>query len=673
MPTFRSGSVNLAGIQNPAVYVDIIPPTPIVNGVPTNIQGVVGVASWGPVGAALPLSGPSDASIKYGVPIIRPYDLATHVWAASSVGAAVNFRGVRVTDGTDAAATATVQTSGGTATAKYTGSLGNQISLNFQKGVNSGSYNAVVNFPGANPEVWQNITNGVASFTVTAPTGLTSVPGIAIGAPNLATGQQAVAAAQLKVSTAPTVVSGGTSGFVVGDTINLPYGVVLTVATVASGAVATVTLTNPGQILVGSAPSNPVAMVSTSGSGVGTPTFTLAWTLGTPIISNPGQGYTTAPTCSFVGGGGTGGSLTAVISFWAGLAQAINYGTAQRGASNYLLFTAGASTAAPTTGVATALSGGSDGASGVGTAQMLGSDTLPRKGMYALRATGCDGFDLCDVTDTTSWATQISFAISETMWAALTTAAGDSIENCVATRQSAGVDDTNFWLCEGDWPTFYDTQNGLARLVSPQAFQIGLAGNLSPEQSPINKNLIGVVATQTSTQGLVIADADETVAQTGGIDVIGQSEDLGETFFSFLTGRNGSSNTAANGMEYTRLTNFIARSLQGSATRSIVGLLQSSKSTDPTRSKAKMILDTFFGGLASPSVGSNGYGLIDSWSVKCDLTNNPPNLQALGFLFAYCAVRYLNVVRYFVIKLAGGGNVQVSVQNTPPSPSQFTS
>mgnify|MGYP003336130354 CR=1 FL=1 len=43
-----------------------------------------------------------------------------------------------------------------------------------------------------------------------------------------------------------------------------------------------------------------------------------------------------------------------------------------------------------------------------------------------------------------------------------------------------------------------------------------------------------------------------------------------------------------------------------------------------------------------------------------------------GFLFAYAAVRYLNTVRYFVIKLAGGGNVDVSSQATAPTASQFS-
>ena len=35
--------------------------------------------------------------------------------------------------------------------------------------------------------------------------------------------------------------------------------------------------------------------------------------------------------------------------------------------------------------------------------------------------------------------------------------------------------------------------------------------------------------------------------------------------------------------------------------------------------------------------------------------------------FAFCAVRYLAVVRYFVIRLAGGNNVTVTVQDTAPT------
>ena len=95
-----------------------------------------------------------------------------------------------------------------------------------------------------------------------------------------------------------------------------------------------------------------------------------------------------------------------------------------------------------------------------------------------------------------------------------------------------------------------------------------------------------------------------------------------------------------------------------------------------TRQQAKALFDGLSAQLASPQfgLGINGQGMIDiPWLVQCDLLNNPPNLQALGFLFLYWQVRYLNVVRYFVIKFQGGGNVTVSVQNNVPSPTQFAS
>ena len=78
-----------------------------------------------------------------------------------------------------------------------------------------------------------------------------------------------------KVSTA--VVAVGGTGYIVGNTINLGNGVVLTVATVTTGAVATTTITQPGSFNAAMpTPTNPVSQVSTNGSGTGA-TFTLTW------------------------------------------------------------------------------------------------------------------------------------------------------------------------------------------------------------------------------------------------------------------------------------------------------------------------------------------------------------------------------------------------------------
>ena len=522
MPTILDTQANLAALQVPGVYVDIITPSPFISGVPTNQVGVVGVGSWGPLNAIVYVSKPNDCAYKIGVPVVRNRDIATHVWAASQVGGIASFLCVRVSDGTDVAATAVIQTNCITLTAKYSGILGNSITFVVNAGTAANSYSAMIGFPGGATEIFNNIT----------------------------------------------------------------------------------------------------------GSG---------------------------------------------NAFWVNLAAAINNGNATRGPSNYVIASAGIGTTAPTLATLVTLSSGTDGASGVTDVMLVGQDTVPRKGMYALRNSGVDTFTLVDQSTSSQYSAIDSFALSESALAVLATVSGDTITNAVTTRTSAGLDDFWTWLIVGDWPTFYDSQNGYSRLINPTAFAIGLAGNLSPEQSPLNKPLRGISSTQRNDARQTYSDAELQVAELGGIDlIVGPPTTPGGQYYSFITGRNASSNTAGNGVEWTRLTNFIARSLDSVAAGSIVGKLQSIQANDPTRRQAKALLDGFFAQLADPAVGSGGYGMIDTWSVQCDLANNPPNLQARGYLFAYAAVRYLNTVRFFVIKLAGGGNVQVTSQSTVPTPAQFS-
>jgi hypothetical protein len=666
MPTFQDGTVNIYGITNPGLYVDIVPQTPIINGFPSNVEGLVGVGSWGPIGAALSFTGVNDC--PYGSAQIRPYDLPTHVLVAVSQGQNVAFKGVRVSDGTDTAASVSLPNSLGTLTALYTGSLGNQIGIAFQAGTNAGAYTAVVSMPGQAPQTFQNIVGALASATVSG-TNFTSVPVIQLSAPQITGGIQATARATLVTTGTPTLTAPGT-GFAVNDTVTFANGLVVKVTAVTGGVPSTISVLTPGTLTSGSVPTNPLAQSSTSGAGTGM-TLTLTWAIGPVQIVEPGFGYTSM-NATLVGGGGTGQSITITTSFAAALARAINEGSPQNSPSSTVMFTAGTGTGAPTLGVITYMAGGTDGAAGVGTAQMLGTDTLPRKGMYALRSSGCDCFALCDLSDSTSFATQLSFGLQETMLPVTTGPFGDTIANAVALRQTTGIDSYGLWWLVGDWPQFYDTTNGILRYVSPQAFALGLAGNLSPEQSPINKQLIGVEATETSNLGIITASAQNAQAQNGGVDFIGRTTDLGENYFSFCTGNNASSLVPSNRVEYTRLTYWLARQLQSFAAKSIVGQMQSIQANDPTRTKAKMIIDSFLQLLCDPDFGSNGYGMIDTFATVCDLTNNPPSSQALGFLFLYAQVRYLNAVRYFIIKLQGGGNVTVTSQENAPTQSQLS-
>jgi hypothetical protein len=675
MPTFLQGQQNLAALTVPGEYVEIIPPSPFLVGQPTNLVGVVGVASWGKPGAVIPVSNTIDGAVKIGQAQIRTHDMATYVAAASLVGGAAVFNCVRVTDGTDTAATASVQSGAIVLTAANTGVLGNQIQFVLSQGTSVGSFLASIAFPGATPEIFNNIGNGIGSVAVTPGSGYTSVPVVNVSftfsQANNPNNAKPVVQATLAVSGA-TVVNGGTSGFVVNDLVNLTNGVVVKVLTAASGVIGTVSVLHAGSLTAGNIPTNPVTMLSTSGAGVGNPTFTLTWQLGPANIINPGSGLLTAVLTTTGGSPGTAGSYAAALSPWLNLANALNNGNATHGPSQFVVATAGTSNVTPVLGSAVVLSGGTDGASGVTDETLIGVDVFPLTGMFSLSSSGVAAFTLCDLSTPALWQTMDAFALAQNSLSCVSTISGDTIENAVATRLSVGLDDEWTWICVGDFPTFFDAANGVSRLVSPSAFQIGYVGNASPQLSPLNTVLRGISATQRTQSGQAYQDSDLQVANTGGVDlIIGPPTTLGGDYFTFATGLNASSNTAANGVNYTTMTNFLANTAQSKAAGSIIGQLQSIQANDPTRANAAALFNGFSNQLTNPLVGSNGIGIIDGFAVQCNLQNNPPALQALGYLFLFWQVRYLNTVRFFVVELQGGGNVTVSSQSTVPTVAQL--
>ena len=101
----QQGQINTTALSVPGLYVQIVPPSwTLLNGVPTNILGIVGTATWGPVDSPTIASGVTDTASQFGAMQPRKYDLGTAVAAASSQGGSAALRLVRVTDGTDVAA-----------------------------------------------------------------------------------------------------------------------------------------------------------------------------------------------------------------------------------------------------------------------------------------------------------------------------------------------------------------------------------------------------------------------------------------------------------------------------------------------------------------------------------------------------------------------------------------
>lgn len=164
MPIVQQGSINTTALVVPDLYVQIVPPQNLVlNGVPTNVVGVVGTASWGPVGHPVIVATMADYAQSFGPVIAAKYDMGTQVATAVQQGAQ-NFRCVRVSDNTDSAAQAVLPGTTVTFTALYTGSLGNQITLTLSGGSRQNTWRLAVSLPGLQPEVFDNIAGSGAAF-----------------------------------------------------------------------------------------------------------------------------------------------------------------------------------------------------------------------------------------------------------------------------------------------------------------------------------------------------------------------------------------------------------------------------------------------------------------------------------------------------------------------------
>jgi uncharacterized protein len=505
MTIVQANTINPTALLVPDLYVVIKPPsTVLLNGVPTNILGIVGTATWGPVNSPTISSGVAETTNKFGSMQPRKFDLGTAVAAAALQGAA-NFRLVRVTDGTDVA----------------------------------------------------------ASTTITCASAA------------LAT---AIAAA----------INNGQSG-----------------------------LRGPSKLVVAS-----------TSSAVLTLTAIYTGSTGNSLVANIGPGSAAATS-----------NLTISLP-----------GLVPESFTNMGVATSTASSATFT--------GGTDGAATITASVLVGQDTIPRKGMYALRNTGTSIAVLADADDSTQWTTQVAFGLSEGIYMIMTGPAGDTIANAVSAKATAGIDSFAAKLLFGDWIYINDNVNNQVRVVSPQGFSAGVLANLSPEQSSLNKQMFGIVGTQKSMSNQVYSAADLQALAAAGIDVITNPIPAGKQFGARI-GHNSSSNAVIHGDNYTRMTNYIASTINAG-----MGIYIGRTMTAEEFAEAKATLDAFFFNMYNEQMIGNPQGTIP-WSVVLDASNNPQSQTALGIQQANVKVQYLAINEVFILNIEGGQSVQITRQIVP--------
>jgi hypothetical protein len=572
MPIFASGTLNVTSLLVPDLYIQIVPPSQLsLNGIPSNMVGLVGTAQWGPVSVPVSVASMQAFALSFGSIQNRTYDMGTHAAVITQQGGN-NMTCVRVTDGTDTAATAAVATNI-TFNGKYTGTFGNQVSVTIQPGAGAGSWRAIIGAPGFLPEVFDNLgatVSGVVHPAVSA--------------------------------SATVVLNSSVSGIV------------------------------PGMLV--------------SGTGVtGTPTVSSVTNLTTVVLSVP-QTLTDLTALTFV-------SSNAQI--WAAMAAAINTGqNTLRGASNYVTAVDGIGTTTPTS-TQYVLTGGTDGITSITSSVMVGNGTTT--GMYALAGSGMAFLDVCDLTDPTQFSTVDGFAVQQSCYAIQAMASGQTATTGATAKQATGVNSYNSKIMLGDWCFWNDPQNQVVRLISPAAFMVGRLSNLSPEQSSLNKPIYGIAGTQKSGFGSLNAfysTADLNTLELNGIDVItnpgaGQISEWTARF-----GHNSSTNITVHLDNYTTLTNYVAKTLEGGLGFYIGQVISQQLFGNITATLTQFLQNlTGAGMLVSPD-GSVPYG------VQCNLANNPPSQTQLGIVQANVQAVFPSILEKFLVNLQGGNTVVVT-------------
>ncbi|MBV8656620.1 MAG: phage tail protein [Burkholderiales bacterium] len=629
MSVSPAGAINTTALVVPGVYVQIIPPqVAYLNGLPTNILGVVGTATWGPVNSPTTISSMATYAAQFGAIQARKYDMGTAVAAAVLQGAN-SFRCVRVTDGTDTAATIPVTAAGTQATGTLTFTVnptnGQNVVLNGTTitFVTSGAVGAQVNIGGTLANTLTNLQTLLSGGTVIPVATLSSSASSTVLTLTAGYNFQGTAGNALTLSAGTTTATA--SGATLAGGVNGATG--LTVTSKYTGSL-----------------GNSITVTTQPGSAANSTAV---------IVQFPGQ----APE-KFDSITGSGNQL------WINLANAINNGiSGLRGPSAYVIASAGAATAASVQSTF-ALAGGTDGAGSVSAAALVGVDVVPRTGMYALRNTGASVAMLADCDSSATWSLQVAYGLSEGTYMVMVAPSGSAITNgstgSIDLKAAAGIDTYTAKLLHGDWVYFFDAVNNQTRLVSPQGFVAGLIANMAPHQSSLNKPIYGIVGTQKSYANQTYAQADLAQLGQAGIDVIANPSP-GGTYFSCQFGHNCSSNQVINTDSYTRMTNYIAYTLNAG-----MGMYVGKLNSSTTQAQAMGTVSSFLANLDQQGmIGDPAGG--PSFSVTCNASNNPPSRVALGYLQIDCLVKYWGIVEKLLVNVQGGSSVQILRQGATPN------
>lgn len=627
---------NPSALVTPGLYLEVIPPQAYIPGAPASVSGFTGTASWGPLNqpqlvgnfiGSNSIFGPMSAAA-----LTDPFDLATEIYNAlnqTSQASGLALWCVRVADNTAAAADVVLESVSQLTNITFGGTITNSdvISLTFTAAGIAGSPLAVTYTVNTSVDTSLTLlaTHIAAALNASSPLSNAGITATSSGAHVL------VEALGPTVYPAITNSSGGG----ISETISIASEAPLAGGTLAG-------------LYTGVLGNQIVCTISAGSNANKVNVLLTAWS------GKSQEFYQGLPNSA---------------AFWVALQNALAQGTGPtQGPSSLCTLTpSGAEDpGAPALGSFT-LSGGLDGRSGVTKAQLVGTnDTVPPTGLYtllnlqpAVNQAWCVG-----LTDSTAWSEIDQFGQQNGIAVLLFFPINTSITTAITDLNTAGILDYQA-IPILDWVLFFDPNNNVQRYVAPGGHAGGNISALSPEQSPLNKQITGVLATPRTASGSPYSNAELGQANSTGITLISNPIPLGPTF-GFATAVNRSANATQTPIEYTRMTNFLINSV-GAVLGQYVGDLQSTSPSDPTRAAIRNSLNTFFNNLV-------GNHQLDGYQVICDVGPNAgngintPAQIAQHICNVYVAARYLASIWYLIFALQGGTTVSVSTPVISPQP-----
>lgn len=350
---------------------------------------------------------------------------------------------------------------------------------------------------------------------------------------------------------------------------------------------------------------------------------------------------------------GTGPAL------WAALASAINNGQSLQQGASALVTSAVIAPNTAATATQVTLAGGTDGDSGLTSSQFVGVDGATESGIFAFRGLGLSLLAIADFFDDQHMSDLAAFGISEGVYVHTAGPAGETPLQAQLAKNTFGI--ASAWLKRlvGDWCFINDNYNGIQRLISPSTVSVATLSVLQPNGSGLNKQAIGVVATQKSKTGNQYGRNDLATITNSGLDTVCKPIPAG-SIFGLRTGLNTSNNNSINGDNYSLMTSFLARSISGAAA---VGGLIGQPITDDFFIQGYDIFDAFFGSLTGN--GRQNPPLIDGYSISFNAKNSTQAQLNQGIVIANLQVKYQSIARIFLVNLQSGQTVVLQPSVAP--------